>query len=88
VTAIGTYSGKLVNGKFTYSLSGRFDSEGRATNVMARANGTPLRVALKLDLDEAGQLRGDVYTSSWESKLVADKLTRSAKANPAPEAGT
>jgi hypothetical protein len=74
ISGARAYSGKLVNGRNTYPVSGVFSADGHATNVFPRAGSTPLRLALEVDLDHAGQVRGHAYTADWSSELVADKL--------------
>ncbi|HXU78987.1 MAG TPA: hypothetical protein VN794_20585, partial [Methylomirabilota bacterium] len=73
-TAQGSYSAKLNLAGKTYSLSGRFDAAGRATNTVARVGASALKVELQLDLSGGDQLRGRVSSGNWSSDLLADRV--------------
>jgi hypothetical protein len=87
-TAKATFSAKLSTGGRTYAFSGKFDPRGRATNSIARAGATPLKVELQVDLAGGDLMQGRVTDGNWSAVLVADRQIYSRNGRLSPQAGT
>jgi len=78
VTASGSYSGKLLIGNSTNSISGAFNSSGQATNNVPRANaqGGPLTLAMTLNWNVSPpMITGTVSGTNggpWTANLTAE----------------
>ena len=87
-TERGTYSGKVTLGNRSWSISGRFDSLGRATNTIVRSGAGTLTVILQLDLSGGDQIRGWINDGShWTAGLAGFHLVFNKTFNPAASAG-
>ncbi len=87
-TTKGSFSGNIQSDGTKYSLSGQFDSNGRATKVIARRNLSSLTVELQLDLAPgADRLTGTVSDGVWTAVLTADRAVFDGKTSIAPQAG-
>jgi hypothetical protein len=73
LTDRGAYSAKLLGAGAVASLSGRFDLNGRATNVTMYAGRPAIEWTLDLDPSSAGQITGCVIYPDDESTLVGDR---------------
>ena len=78
VTASGTYSGKLLIGNSTNSISGGFNASGQATNVVKRAasQGGPLTLTLQVTWNNSplavdGTVSG-TNGGPWKADLTAE----------------
>lgn len=78
-TTRGSYTAKVMLAGQTYSVSGKFDASGQATNSINRA-GSPLRLYLQMDLSGGGQMRGFLISDQWTAQLQADQLRPTAAA--------
>ena len=79
------YSGKLLLNGETFTLSGQFNTDGNATNLVARANskGGPVKAQLSLHPDSS-QIRGTVSGSNpkpWTSTLFAEASDQDSNSN-------
>ncbi len=88
-TASGGYSGSLVMGGASHSISGKFNASGLATNTVRLTTGQTLTVQLKLDLSGSDRLTGVISEGSlaYVAQVDADRLVFSAKTNSAPLQG-
>ncbi len=86
-TAKGAYSGKLVLAGQKYTISGAFDSTGRATNSIARKLASAITMELAVSESDPDEISGRVTDGSWSADLIADRAVFSAINNPAPQAG-
>jgi hypothetical protein len=68
-------------GKRTSSISGLFDSQGRATRTFARPGSTPLTVYLQLDLAGGDQISGRITDGVWSADLLADRKSGNTSAH-------
>jgi len=81
-TPAGTFSTKIVmNGK-TYSASGKFNSEGKATVKYARGGFKALTAILQLD-STGSEITGTITDGSWTAQLMAERLVFTKKGNTA-----
>jgi hypothetical protein len=89
LTALGAYSGKILNAGGSYSFSGAFSPAGHALQSVSRGSGkTPLVLQLALDVTSGTeQILGAVSNSNWVAALQADRAIYTVK-NPAPEQGS
>ena len=87
LTAKGAYTASLSSQGKKYSASGKFDSEGKATNTIARTHTNPLLVVWSMDVNEADTITGSVGDGHWAAALTGDRATYNPKHNPAPQAG-
>jgi len=73
LTNNGTYSGKLLMGGTNYSLAGRFNLSGQASNSFG-TNPTPGgRLVVEMTLETASnQIAGTVSSNSWTAGLTAE----------------
>ena len=88
-TTKGTFSGKLQLGKTRTSLSGRFDSTGRAILSAARnKSGAPV-VELQLDPADPDHIWGAVSDEghTFTAQLEGDRAVFDGRANVAPQQG-
>lgn len=82
-TASGSYSAVIRTLGRSYSFSGRFDAQGRATKVIPRPGLGTLTVTLQLDAARADmsrddQIRGQVSGPGWTAEVLANRLVYSA----------
>jgi hypothetical protein len=87
VTERGVFTAKFIEGGKTYSGSGRFNANGRASLRILRGSQHSLAVNLQLDPDGT-QITGTLSDSHWTVNLVAFRNTFNRKSNPAELAGT
>ncbi len=80
----GRFTGKIVLGKTSASVSGTFDANGNAT-ISTKVGGQPAVVTLALDA-QTDRILGSVTVSGFTSAVTADPTPYSAS-NPAPQAG-
>lgn len=84
----GTFTGQLQMAGKRYSWSGQLDSEGRASNTIARAGSSPLTIDLRVGLfDHLDETVGHVSDGVWSAELAGDRAAFDAKTNAAPFAG-
>ncbi len=83
----GAYSARVWLGNRNYSIAGRFDSLGRATNTIARPGAASLTVLLQLDLSGGDQIRGRVTDGTFWADLQADRLVFDRVRTPTTYAG-
>jgi len=86
-TSRRSYSAMLWLNRRKYSMRGRFDAAGWATNVIGRSGLTPLSVTWALDASDADFVTGTVRSSNWIAVLEGDRAQFSSKTNPAPQVG-
>ena len=83
----GNYSGWVQIGYARYTVSGQLQLDSKATNVVARWNGTPLTVELRVGQNsEIGQIFGRVTDGVWTSSLSGGRAAYQT-AGGAPQAG-
>ena len=87
VTGKSAYSGSLVSGGKAYSVSGKFNPDGTATNLVVRRGTNALLVTWMLDLGSLDNVTGTVNGGNWEADLSGDRAVYNAKTNPARQAG-
>lgn len=88
VTTAGAFSGTLLLGGKSYSLSGKFDSNGQWVGQIARSKQVPLSVLLMLDVAGGSDtLTGLVSDGSFTAAIHTDRATYNAKTNAAPSVG-
>ena len=76
VGTTGDYSGWVQLGFARHPFSGRLDLNLRATNVITRSSGTPLKVELSIGQGaQAGQASGRVTDGTWSSPLSGGRAT-------------
>lgn len=81
VSTRSTYSGKLQLGAGRYPISGKFDGDGHATNVVQRAGAAALTVELNLGTDDqTGRIVGRVTDGVWIAELSSDRAAVDARA--------
>ncbi|HMJ88790.1 MAG TPA: M64 family metallopeptidase, partial [Candidatus Acidoferrum sp.] len=78
------FTARVQIGKTKQSFAGRFESDGRATNMVV-LSGVPLEVRLSSDPDAPGALRGEVTDGTWVSELLTQRVSFHARTNPATE---
>ena len=84
-TAKGAYTGKLFVGGKGYTLAGRFDAAGLATNTVTLTSGATVTVNLQLDLTGGDQIRGTVNRAGrWSADLLADRQVYTKAKSLAP----
>jgi hypothetical protein len=87
VTTGGSFSGKLANRGQTYSFSGRFDSTGHTTGLIARKGASPLTFDLQIDLHGGEKITGRIAAGGlWEASLQTYRVGINS-ANPLALAG-
>jgi hypothetical protein len=86
VSSSGTYSGKLLVGGKSYTLSGRFSDSGLASNAV-RFGTTALNVRMEIDRSGKDQLRGSVDGGSWTAELLADRAVPMKSRAVKPDSG-
>lgn len=75
VTKKGTFSAKLIMTGAKYSASDRFDPSSGLAIATTRGRGTPLRLALRLDLSGGTQLTGTVSVAGrWSAQVFAERV--------------
>jgi O-glycosyl hydrolase len=80
----GAYTGSLRRGANTFSLHGKFDSFGRATNTIIEARTNLWTVAMALDLAAGGKwLTGSISGDQWTADLAANRAAFNNRTNPA-----
>lgn len=83
----GNYSGWVQIGYARHTVSGQFQLDSRATNVVTRWNNNPLTVELRLGQDnEAGQIFGRMTDGVWTASLAGGRAAYQT-AGGAPQAG-
>ena len=87
LTDEGNFTGTIQSAGRRLPLSGRFDTEGLATNSVRRAKTDALEVELALDLSKGVLLTGRVTDGNWSAELLCERAPFNAKINPAPLAG-
>ena len=88
LTAMGGYSGSLQMGGVRYSLSGQFNSNGRATALCTHSGSPPLTVTLQLDTTGGSEtISGGVAGNGWTALIEGDRAVFALGANPTPLAG-
>jgi len=89
ITSGSTYSGRLQLGIARFSFTGRFNSQGRATNAISRSGSTPLTVELDVETGiRTGEIFGRVTDGTWNAELFGQKAEPASKTNPSRLAGT
>lgn len=84
-TSAGTFSARLILAGRKFPFTGRFDTQGRATNTLVRGSLPPLQVELQLSGADPDKITGRVTDGNWSANLIAD---RAAFGNTAPQAGS
>jgi hypothetical protein len=89
LTDRGSYTGKLLLAGKSYSVSGHFDLDGRATNYIARGTNSTLTLTMSLDLsiNQTDRITGTLSDGGWLAELLANRSTFNATSNAAPWAG-
>jgi hypothetical protein len=88
LTAMGQFSGRLLNTGRGYGFHGQFDLAGNAVVTVKRHAQNPLRLQLHVALtNTTDQLGGTVTDGTWSSDLSADRNVFNAHFNPAQQAG-
>ncbi len=83
----GNYSGWLQIGFTRYTVAGQLKLDAKATNTVARWNGTSLTVELRFGQgSEVGQIFGRITDGSWTSLLSGGRAAYQTGGN-APQAG-
>ena len=75
-----SFTARITIGNRTWSISGLFDSQGRATKTNLRNGARTLTVYLQLDLSGGGQIRGRITDGAWSADLLADRKANSSAA--------
>jgi uncharacterized repeat protein (TIGR01451 family) len=85
--ASGAYTASLLSEGRKYSTSGTLNSNGKATNSVARSHNTGLTVIW--DVDGSDGISGTVAEAGgqWVASLSGERAVFNARANPAPQAG-
>lgn len=83
----GGYSARLLRSGLTYSVSGKFNAQGNATNQVRRGSSVVFTVSLHLD-SVSGQVQGQVLAPGWTASILADRATFDRRSNPSPFQGT
>jgi hypothetical protein len=73
LTDKGTYTASLRIGSKKSKASGKFDLEGKATNVIARTGTNSLTVTWAVSLDGSEQITGTVSDGNWMAELAGDR---------------
>ncbi|MBI3849377.1 MAG: peptidylprolyl isomerase [Verrucomicrobia bacterium] len=88
LTGLGTYTGSLLMQGSRYSVSGHFNSQGKAMNTIARAGLSPLAVEWQLDLTNGtDHITGQVSDGVWVSPLSGNRAVFNVTTNPCPFLG-
>lgn len=88
-TAGGAFSGSLQVGGSRCTLTGQFDSTGRAAKTVARQKANSLMVGLQIDLSSGtDQITGHVTDGTWTAKVVANRVVFNGTTAVPPQAGT
>jgi hypothetical protein len=82
LTDRGTYTASLRIGSKKSKASGKFDLEGKATNVILRTGTNSLTVTWVVALDGSDQTTGTVSDGNWIAELAGDRAVFS-RTNPA-----
>jgi hypothetical protein len=85
MTDRGSYSAKLTMGK-RWTVVGRMNLEGRATNIITRAGLNPLTIRWAIDLSGSEQITGTVSDGFWSADLTGDRAVFT-RTQPATQAG-
>ena len=67
----GKYSGTLQLAAGKHSFSGKFNSEGLATNQITLSPGSQLVMVLQIDISDNKRITGTVSSGSWVAELEA-----------------
>jgi hypothetical protein len=71
-------------GSTTYSVSGKFNAAGIARVKIARGRLPALNLAMQIDLNGGGQIRGSISSgTNWNAQLLADRAAFDAATAPA-----
>lgn len=81
----GRYSARLHHGTGKSTFTGKFDLEGRATNLVKFPATDASSVELSLDLQGADQITGRITNAVWEAVLLADRAVFDTANQPAIE---
>jgi hypothetical protein len=88
-TGRGSYSGGLVLAGARYRFTGKMDSQGQATNTIARRIGGPLTLELNMGNGESfDEISGRLTDGTWVAVLSGDRSTFNARTNPTSAAGS
>jgi hypothetical protein len=82
LTDKGTYTASLRIGSKKSKASGKFNLEGKATNVITRTGTNSLTVTWAVSLDGSEQVTGTVSDGNWMAGLAGDRAVF-CKTNPA-----
>lgn len=86
LTDKGTYTASLRIGSRKSKASGKFNLDGKATNVITRTGTNSLTVTWAVSLDGSEQITGTVSDGNWMAELAGDRAVF-CKTNPAAFAG-
>lgn len=75
-----TFTAKVTIGSRNLSISGFFDSLGRATRTIVAKGQNPLTLHLQLDLSGGGQISGRITDGVWSADLLAYRKTAGSAA--------
>lgn len=84
VTSTGNYKATLRLAGRRYAAKGKLDLEGKATNVITRAEMSPLTIEWNVDLQGLDQVKGIITDGAWLSELYGDRAVFNSVTNPAP----
>jgi hypothetical protein len=84
LTDLGAFTAKLILGRNVHPLSGRFDPDGYATNIIQRPGLNPLTVLL---VASDGFINGSVTDGNWFSNLAAERAAVGGVTNSPPAPG-
>jgi hypothetical protein len=82
----GTFSAKVILGPTTYATSGKFNASGIARVKIPRGRLPALNLAMQIDLDGGGQVRGTISCgTNWTARLLADRAAFDPTVLPATD---
>lgn len=86
-----SYSGKILLDGQAWSISGKFDFDGNASNLILRKGRESLLVEWHADPEGADQITGLIATATdpvnWKALLLGRRAVYALKPNDAPQAG-
>lgn len=86
VSRRGTYSGRIILGAKSRTFSGRFGSNGTATNALHMTGGTKADLVLALQTNTS-HITGMISNANFVAEVLADKVLAYTATNPCPQAG-
>jgi hypothetical protein len=86
-TERGSYTSSMRAQGRTFAMSGRFSTDGKATNVIRRGGTNAFIVQFQLPPEGAETLQGQITDGNWTAYFLGEKMTFNARTNPAPYAG-